>query len=146
MTPPGMTTRYPLLPSHCERRYALCIHMFLHCRLTNFQLQGNIFDTLLALSVPKLSELCDELNSYLSTDPEHVIDALAWWVDKCTTYPHLSRMALDYLTIPSRSYFVEPLLTYILTGIVQQHLLMLSGYSVVDGSFFRMCAVGSQSS
>ena len=70
--------------------------------LTVFLLQGNIFDTLPALSAPKLSELRDELDSYLSTDPEHVIDALAWWVGKHATYPHLSRMALNYLSIPGR--------------------------------------------
>ena len=77
--------------------------------LTVFLLQGNIFDTLPALSAPKLSELRDELDSYLSTDPEHIIDALAWWVGKHATYPHLSRMAFNYLTIPGRSYFAEPL-------------------------------------
>ena len=77
--------------------------------LTVCLLQGNIFDTLLALSAPKLSELCDELDSYLSTDPEHVIDTLAWWVGKHATYPHLSRMALNYLSIPGGSYFVDPI-------------------------------------
>ena len=70
--------------------------------LTIFLLQGNIFDTLPALSAPKLSELRDKLDSYLSTDPEHVIDALAWWVGKCATYPHLSRITLNYLSIPGR--------------------------------------------
>ena len=76
--------------------------------LAIFLLQGNIFDALLALSAPKLSELCDKLNFYLSTDSEYIIDALAWWVGKHATYPHLSRMALNYLTIPGRSYFAEP--------------------------------------
>jgi hAT family C-terminal dimerisation region len=46
------------------------------------------------------SDLRDELDRYLSTDPEHVTDAIAWWYEKRTVYPRLHRMALDYLTIP----------------------------------------------
>jgi len=37
----------------------------------------NIFDNLPALTAPTTVELRDELDRYLSTDPEHVIDALA---------------------------------------------------------------------
>ena len=99
--PLGMMIRRPPLQSQRKRRY-IRTYAFLYCMLTVFLLQGNIFDTLLALSAPKLSELHDELDSYLSTDPEHIIDALAWWVGKCATYPHLSRMALNYLSIPGR--------------------------------------------
>jgi hAT family C-terminal dimerisation region len=46
------------------------------------------------------AELRDELHQYLSTDPEFVDNVLAWWFEKHTMYPCLSRMALDYLTIP----------------------------------------------
>ena len=63
----------------------------------------NIFDHLPALAPPKRAELRSELDSYLSTDIEHVIDPLAWWHERGGTYPHLSRMALDYLTIPGGS-------------------------------------------
>ena len=62
----------------------------------------NIFDDLPALSAPPKSDLHDELDCYLSTDPEHVTDALAWWYEKRLIYPHLHLMALDYLTIPGK--------------------------------------------
>lgn len=60
----------------------------------------NLFNNLPALKPPTATELCDELDRYLSTDPEHVTDPIAWWYDRKTTFPRLHRMALDYLTIP----------------------------------------------
>lgn len=48
----------------------------------------------------------DELDRYLSTDPEHVSDALAWWYEHKHVYPRLHRMALDYLSIPGM--FLNP--------------------------------------
>jgi hypothetical protein len=60
----------------------------------------NIFDNLPALSAPRIRELRDELDRYLSTDPEHVVDVLMWWTERKSMYPNLSRMALDYLSIP----------------------------------------------
>ena len=45
------------------------------------------------------AELRDELDRYLSTDPEHVTDPIAWWYERKTMFPHLHRMALDYLSI-----------------------------------------------
>jgi hypothetical protein len=68
----------------------------------------NIFDNMAVLAAPGSTELRDELDRYLSSDPEHVVDAVRWWHDRRAAYPHLSRMALDYLVIPrkwSRSYF-----------------------------------------
>ena len=65
----------------------------------------NIFDNLPALQAPKPSELRGELDSYLSTDPEHVTDALVWWYEHKHVYPRLHRMALDYLSIPGKFYF-----------------------------------------
>lgn len=67
----------------------------------------NIFDELPALSAPLKSDLCDELDRYLSTDPEHVTDALSWWYEKRSVYPRLHHMALDYLTIPGEFSFVH---------------------------------------
>jgi hAT family C-terminal dimerisation region len=61
---------------------------------------SNIFDNLPALAAPRVKELRDELDRYLSTDPEHIADVLMWWTEKKSMYPHLSRMALDYLSIP----------------------------------------------
>jgi hypothetical protein len=72
----------------------------------NFFLQArNIFDDLPALTAPKTTELRDELARYLSTDPELVKDVLLWWHEHKATYPRLSQMALDYLTIPGESYY-----------------------------------------
>ena len=65
----------------------------------------NIFDDLPALAAPRVAELRDELARYLSTDPEQVKDVLLWWNDRKASYPRLSRMALDYLSIPGKSTF-----------------------------------------
>ena len=62
----------------------------------------NIFYSLPSLAPPKPSELRDELDRYLSTDPESVGDVLAWWYVIRNVYPQLSRMALDYLMIPGK--------------------------------------------
>ncbi|GBE82287.1 putative AC9 transposase [Sparassis crispa] len=70
----------------------------------------NIFDHIPALVAPKHSELQNELDAYLSTDPEYVENFLTWWHRVCVTYPRLSRMALDYLTIPATSVNVERIL------------------------------------
>lgn len=42
----------------------------------------------------------DELQHYLATDIEDVKDPLMWWYEKRATFPCLSRMARDYLSIP----------------------------------------------
>lgn len=65
----------------------------------------NMFDELPALSAPAPADLQDELDRYLSTDPEKVTDVCAWWYERWTVYPHLYRMALDYLTIPGTLYY-----------------------------------------
>jgi hypothetical protein len=63
---------------------------------------GNIFDSLAALSAPTQEELHNDLNRYLAPDVEDVHDARSWWNGKKTMYPKLSRMALDYLSIPGQ--------------------------------------------
>jgi hypothetical protein len=60
----------------------------------------NMFDNLPSLTAPTWKELWDELDRYLSTDPEIVEEVLMWWHEHRGMYPCLSRMALDYLTIP----------------------------------------------
>ena len=55
-----------------------------------------------ALGAPESTELCDELDRYLGSDPEYVVDAVRWWYDRRADYPHLSRMARDYLIIPRK--------------------------------------------
>lgn len=65
---------------------------------------ANIFDNIPAFAKPKRSEMHDELTAFLRTDPEYVEDVIAWWISKRAIYPHLSRMALDYLTIPGECF------------------------------------------
>ncbi len=86
-------------PVCIETPYMLCSYPIDHM-LQQAAALRNIFDDL-----PTLAPICgattvDELTLYLSTGPENVTNALQWWHGKRKTYPHLSRMALDYLTIP----------------------------------------------
>jgi hypothetical protein len=63
-----------------------------------------MFDKLEALAAPKASDLRSEIDRYLSTDVEDVRDAVMWWSERKSMFPMLSRMALDYLTIPGKSF------------------------------------------
>jgi hypothetical protein len=58
-----------------------------------------MFDSLPSLSAPQLSQR-SELEKYLNLDTEAVEDPLVWWFEHKHVYPRLSRMALDYLSIP----------------------------------------------
>jgi hypothetical protein len=73
----------------------------------------NIFDNLPAFrTVPEITS--NELTCYLSTDPEDMKneDLLKWWVERWHIYPKLSRMALDYHTVPSKYlYFLSSALS-----------------------------------
>ena len=60
----------------------------------------NIFDTLLQSDTSQPNSAGNELDRYLATGTEQVDNALHWWTERRTLYPHLSRMALDYLSIP----------------------------------------------
>ena len=62
---------------------------------------NNIFDNLPDLS-PASPDLCDELELYLSIDTEDVKDAISWWYERHASFPYLSHMAWDYLSIPSK--------------------------------------------
>lgn len=51
-------------------------------------------------------ELMTELDHYLkSARLKAVKDPLQWWFDNRGTYPRLSRMAKDFLTIPGESFY-----------------------------------------
>jgi hypothetical protein len=50
----------------------------------------------------KTSAPTSELEDYLRLPVENVTDALKWWFDNRRTYPNLSRMARDYLSIPGK--------------------------------------------
>jgi hAT family C-terminal dimerisation region len=75
----------------------------------------NVFDALPSLRSPPQTEHCDELARYLSTGPEAVDDVLMWWYEHSAMYPCLSRMALDYLTVPgaSRSFKLSVKFTHV---------------------------------
>jgi hypothetical protein len=45
-----------------------------------------------------------ELDEYLKLLPEPVDDPILWWYKQSGTYPNLSCMALDYLSIPGKSF------------------------------------------
>jgi hypothetical protein len=47
----------------------------------------------------------NELNDYLRSPVENVTDPLKWWFDKRCTYPNLSGMARDYLSIPGKQNY-----------------------------------------
>jgi hypothetical protein len=63
-----------------------------------------MFDILLKPSASSKG-VGDEVDRYLATDTEDVADPLLWWSERRSMYPCLSRMALDYLSIPGTSIF-----------------------------------------
>lgn len=66
----------------------------------------NMFDTLLKPSASSKG-VGDEVDRYLATDTEEVANPLLWWWERRSMYPCLSRMALDYLSIPGTSFFIQ---------------------------------------
>jgi len=60
----------------------------------------NIFDGILSIAPTSLHTL-DKLQHYLASDIEDMMDALKWWYEGRGLFPYLSRMAHDYLSIPS---------------------------------------------
>ena len=108
----------------------------------------NIFDQIPALAAPKQSQLHDELVTFLSTDPEFVDDVIAWWYEKRMTYPCLSRMALDYLTLPGKFLIIShPFHSlHVLTCLVlyQPLLLTLNDFSAMANCCYLMFKIGSQ--
>jgi hypothetical protein len=65
----------------------------------------NVYDNLPSLTTFKNTAPTDELERYLREDIENIRieDALKWWAGKQHVYPRLSRMAMDYLSIPGKS-------------------------------------------
>lgn len=50
---------------------------------------------------PRRSESDSELERYYRLEPQEVNDPIQWWADHRTTFPQLSRFALDILAIPA---------------------------------------------
>ena len=67
------------------------------------QVSSNVFDSLPCLAKRTLKPAYDELDAYLAGDIEDVTDALEWWIENRARLPRLSRMAIDYLSIPGKS-------------------------------------------
>ncbi len=63
-----------------------------------FSKANNFFDNLLDI-VTSSQDDHDELDRYLATDVEDVKDSLMWWYERHATFPCLSHMARDYLSI-----------------------------------------------
>jgi hypothetical protein len=64
------------------------------------------------ISVSKKSSRRNELDEYLALGVENVKDPLMWWFDNRKAYPNLSRMALDYLSIPGMFFLAPPQTLY----------------------------------
>jgi hypothetical protein len=45
-----------------------------------------------------------EIDEYLNRPVENILDPLKWWTDNRRVYPNLSSMALDYLSVPRKSF------------------------------------------
>jgi hypothetical protein len=67
---------------------------------------SNFFDNLLDI-MPPSPDNRDELECYLAMDVENVQDGVKWWYDKQSTFPCLSCMAQDYLSIPGKCALVS---------------------------------------
>jgi hypothetical protein len=65
----------------------------------------NIFDALPTVSTAEKTAFLDELTRFLASPPESTRDPLRWWMERRAIYPCLSRMALDYLSVPGMSLF-----------------------------------------
>ncbi|PIL33222.1 hypothetical protein GSI_04672 [Ganoderma sinense ZZ0214-1] len=82
-----------------------------------FGLGANIHAIFEDPAPPDLQELGNELERYLRAGVEHCPNAIKWWVDRHAVYPRLSRMALDFLTIPVEA--VSFFLTWSQAGFVK---------------------------
>jgi hypothetical protein len=84
------------------------VHTYFLCSTDTSPLQvtvnksANIFDNLPSLSQFTSAPVDNELDVYLKTPIENVAigDGIQWWFRNRHTFPCLSRMALDYLSIP----------------------------------------------
>lgn len=60
----------------------------------------NRFANLPSISISKSTTISDKLRWYLAAPPEEADNPFAWWIKNRHQYPHLSRIALTYLSIP----------------------------------------------
>jgi hypothetical protein len=90
--------------SSSSKKVCRCYHVSLSYLLIYYKGkrdEPNIFDSLPALRTTSRPIVRDEIDRYLATPVDsNVTDAMHWWHDRQTQFPRLSRMALDYLSIP----------------------------------------------
>ena len=84
----------------------------------------SLFNNIDAFIPPEAADLHSEIDRYLVDDVEQADDPVKWWHDHRAVYPVLSRMALDFLTIPPTSVDVEQLFScgHLLLSHVWSHL------------------------
>lgn len=68
-------------------------------------------------------------------------DVLKWWFERQHIYPNLSRMALDYHTIPCKFFFYSQMRILRLIAHEQVAPLRWSGSSVKAASFYHTSAI-----
>ena len=101
----------------------------------------NFFEDMESLAPPLPAAVGDELELYLRSHVEVAPDPLEWWQKRRTLYPNLSRMALDYLSIPGTSSLTMSLACLTSSYLHHQPPQSTSNVSsAVDGSCSRMCA------
>ena len=66
------------------------------------------------IDTPETASISDELTAYLEEDRERVSDVLEWWKKKQVVFPRLSRMAVDYHSIPGEflRYLLAPSISH----------------------------------
>lgn len=74
-------------------------------QITNSEPEPDLFERFIQrrLAEPVVQEPVDELDTYLSMEQVRPDDVIAWWRGQVGTYPVLSRIALDVLSIPAMS-------------------------------------------
>src|ERR1700692_2744403 len=73
----------------------------------HLQIDEDDFTAIGNISVTKQAgSRSSELREYLRKPVENVKDPLKWWITSRHTYLNLYRMALDYLSIPGKSFII----------------------------------------
>jgi hAT family C-terminal dimerisation region len=90
-----------------------------------------------------VAALEDELAKYLSTPRDlHVKDGLRWWYDRKHLYPRLHRMAMDYLSIPGKFFFLFSIDCLLIYMISQPHQSTSNEFSARAGFSSHTYVVG----
>ena len=83
------------------------------------------------------TDTANELDRFLQEPVENVKEPLKWWFLNCSAYPKLSRMALDFLSVPPTSMAVERVFSQ------GQHLLPFTQNGLSTASIRMHLCLGS---